>query len=98
MTAGTAGAQFAVSTNAAPQVSRQERILYGEDAPLVRKLGDAAQALDDAIALAKAALDRAGTAEAERLAGDRLKGVVSSADNVRGLFRHTAEQIARDLR
>jgi hypothetical protein len=79
------------------KVSRQERILYGESAPLVRKLGDAAQSLDDGIVLAKAALDRAGMDEAERIAGDRLKAIVSHADGVRGLFRRTAEQLARDL-
>lgn len=46
------------------QVSKQERILYGGDwAALVRRLGDAAQALEDARSLAEQALRESDTAD-----------------------------------
>lgn len=81
----------------APQVSRQERMLYGDDAPLVRRLGDAAGALEDALARAGAAKRAASTKEDEVALGKRLAGIHECYTQVCRVFRSTAEQAARDM-
>jgi hypothetical protein len=51
-------------TNGTVQVSKQERMLYGPDwAPVVRRLGDAAQALEDARSLAHKAWQESSEAD-----------------------------------
>jgi hypothetical protein len=62
------------------RVSKQEQLLYGQGAGLIRRLGDAAQALEDAVGLAELDVKGASDQEAERRAGEHFKAIRELAD------------------